>query len=104
MKKIFVLKKSNLLNKKYVAFEVNKNETRISPFIHFGAKGYSDYTKHHSNKRREAYISRHSVNEDWNDLYKSGTWAVFILWNKKTISEAINYMEKKFNIIIIRKR
>mgnify|MGYP003351013641 CR=1 FL=1 len=52
-------------------------------------------------KKKKAYIARHKINEDWNDLSKKGTWSRYILWNKKTLKDSINDMNKRFNINII---
>ncbi len=45
-------------NKKYMVFDGNK-------WIHFGAMGYSDFTKNHDTTRRNAFRSR---NRAWNLL------------------------------------
>lgn len=68
--------------------------------IRFGASGYEDYTTHRDKNRKENYIKRHSVREDWKDLNKAGTWSRYILWNKPTIQGSIKDMEKLFGIII----
>ena len=70
--------------------------------IDFGANGYSDYIiSKGDNVKKNAYISRHKVREDWNDLTKKGTWSRFILWNKKSLKASIKDMEKRFDIKII---
>ena len=33
--------------------------------VHFGQRGASDYTLHHDDARRQAYIARHGSREDW---------------------------------------
>jgi len=33
--------------------------------IHFGASGYSDFTKHKDKKRKDAYDARHKKLENW---------------------------------------
>lgn len=77
--------------------------------IHFGANGYSDYTKHKDIDRKElsrarkskiSYIKRHSKNEDWNDPFTAGFWSKNILWNKPTINESIKDTAKKYQISI----
>lgn len=67
--------------------------------IHFGAKGYSDFTKHKDNNRKDRYIGRHEKNEDWNKL-NAGALSRFVLWNKPTIAESLKDVEKKFNLKI----
>jgi broad specificity phosphatase PhoE len=56
--------------------------------LHFGAKGYQDYTDHHDQMRKTNYLNRHG-NEDWNDYMTAGSLAFHILWNKPTITESI---------------
>lgn len=70
--------------------------------IHFGAAGYSDYTIHKDEERKQRYISRHQKNEDWTEsgLNTAGFWARYLLWNKPTIAESINDIDQRFNIEI----
>lgn len=66
--------------------------------VRFGAKGYSDFTKHKDEERKQRYINRHRKNEDWNDPMKGGTLAKEILWNKPTLKASIDDYKKKFNL------
>ena len=92
---IIKLKKSSRKDKKYMAiFEDGKK-------VHFGAKGYSDFTKHKDPERKERYIARHRINEDWEDIKTPGTWSRWILWNKPTLVDSIRDMEDKFGVNII---
>jgi hypothetical protein len=76
--------------------------------IHFGSKPNKDFTiyskesKEIAQKKKNAYISRHRVNENWNKsgLRTAGFWSKHILWNKPTIQQSINDTEKRFNIKI----
>ena len=88
-----ILKKSSNPDKKYDAFVEGKK-------VSFGAKGYSDFTQHKDNERKQRYIDRHRKNENWNDLKTAGAWSKGILWNKPTLKESIKSMESKFNIDI----
>ena len=65
---------------------------------HFGAKGYSDYTMHQDEKRKEKYINRHKPNENWNDYQSAGCLSRYILWNKITLEQSINDYVKRFNL------
>ena len=47
------ISKSNKEGKKLKAVNDNKKT------IHFGASGYSDYTKHKDDDRKERYLARH---------------------------------------------
>jgi hypothetical protein len=69
--------------------------------VFFGASGYSDYTKHKDPERKKRYIARHSVNEDWKDPRTAGFWSRWILWNKPSLQESVEYMKKKFGMNII---
>jgi hypothetical protein len=92
----YIISKSTLKHKKYDVFELpHKLVTR------FGDSDYSDYTLHKDEERKNNYIKRHIVNEDWKDLTKAGTWARYILWNKDTIQKSIKNMEDLFKIKII---
>ena len=66
--------------------------------IHFGAKGYSDYTLHKDSIRKERYINRHQLRENWNDPFTAGFWAVHLLWNKKTIRSSAKDITENFEI------
>jgi hypothetical protein len=101
--KELILTRSDKPTKKYEISFYDAIGTHIKGVVRFGAKGYSDYTINKDDKKKENYIKRHSVNEDWSDLDKPGTWSRYILWNKPTIKESIKDMEKRFNIKIIDK-
>ena len=55
--------------------------------------------------KRQNYIARHRVRENWNKsgIHTAGFWSRWILWNKPTLQESINDVEKRFNIKIINK-
>ena len=77
-----------------------QNQGSLIKSLHFGAKGYQDYLIHKDDNRKENYIKRHQVNEDWSDLTKAGTFSRFLLWNKPSLSDSIKDMEKRFKIKI----
>ena len=66
--------------------------------IHFGDSNYSDYTMHKDESRKKLYIDRHRSSEDWKNPMTAGTCALFILWNKPTLSASIIDFKKKFNL------
>lgn len=73
--------------------------------VHFGAKGYSDYTIHKDPERKKRYIDRHKSNEDWSikGINTAGFWSRWLLWNEPTLKESIKSTEDKFGIKIIRR-
>jgi hypothetical protein len=65
---------------------------------HFGQKGGSTYIDHGDKAKRDAYIKRHKVNENW-DAINAGSLSRFILWGDSTnIKNNIKYYKKRFNI------
>jgi hypothetical protein len=88
--------KSENKTKKYV-MKFYENDGKYIKSTNFGASGYSDYTIHHDDDRKERYISRHS-GEDWTDATKAGTLSRFILWNKKTITDSFKDYLKRFGL------
>ena len=87
-----IIKKSNTKGKKYDA--VIKDNKKVS----FGATGYSDFTKHKDEERKDRYKARHKVNQDWKDYNTAGFWAKNILWNKPTIEASVRDTNKNFLI------
>jgi hypothetical protein len=66
--------------------------------IHFGSKKSSTYLDHKDKSKREAYIARHKVNEDWNKI-NAGSLSRFLLWGDSTdLKTNLNSYKKRFNI------
>ena len=70
--------------------------------MHFGQKGYSDFTMNKNEDKKYNYIQRHKKNEDWKYYNTAGFYAKHILWNKPTIQESIKYTNKKFKQLHIK--
>ena len=71
---------------------VNVNGT----MVHFGAKGYSDYTIHKNYERMKRYLSRHKKREDWTKSgYKTpGFWSRWLIWSDPDIKKAAKKIER----------
>lgn len=80
-------------DKRYMAvFDNNKK-------INFGLKDGSTFIDHGDKNKRDAYIKRHQVNENFNDPYTAGALSRWILWgDSKNINNNINFFKKKFNV------
>jgi len=71
---------------------------------HFGSKGYMDFTKYYkqdpkiAKEKKESYLARHRVNEDWNDVTSAGALSRWILWSEPTIEQSIKKFKKKFDL------
>ena len=89
------LQKSPKTDKKFVVKVGNKH-------VHFGAEGYSDYTKHKDPARKQRYIQRHQKRENWNKsgMGTAGFWSKHLLWNKPTLEASKKDIEKRYNVKI----
>ena len=100
--KLIYIKVSTNKNKKLMAKFELENGSQVT--THFGSKGYKDYTIYYkqdpelAKQKKESYIARHKVNEDWNDVTSAGALSRFILWEKPTIEASIKYYKNKFNL------
>lgn len=94
MKLIKVVKSSKKTKKYDAFFDIDGKEKKVS----FGAAGYSDYTMNKDPAKRESYIKRHSVNENWSDPTTPGALSRYILWEDTNMSKAISSFKKRFNI------
>ena len=86
--------------KKYKVTIIHSNGTKKT--VQFGAKGYSDYTKHKDKERMGRYDARHKRKENWtkSGINSAGFWAKWILWNKPSLSASISSTASKFGITI----
>jgi len=91
-----VIKPSTKSNKKYMAIFTDKDGGKTT--THFGAKGSSTYIDHKDDKKKQAYLDRHKVNENWNNYKSAGSLSRYILWNKKTLSASIDDFKKRFKL------
>ena len=101
--KLLSIKPSDRTDKKYTAtFCMCQGETkccdRERKKVHFGAKNSSTYIDHRDEKKKDAYIARHRVNENFNNPTTAGSLSRFILWNKTTFSASIADFKKRFNL------
>jgi hypothetical protein len=102
MRKLLSINKSTKKDKKLQAiFEVDGKQRTI----HFGATGYNDYTIYYktegksvADKKKDAYLARHKVNETWNDPMTAGSLSRWVLWNKPSISASISDFKKRFSL------
>ncbi|MBW2965489.1 hypothetical protein KY342_00125 [Candidatus Woesearchaeota archaeon] len=66
-------------DKKKVVFVKNKDTKKIET-IHYGQKGYSDYTIHKDKKRRKNFRLRHKCDEEKPSKLTARYWACEDLW------------------------
>ena len=92
--KFIELKKSNKLDKKFMAIFQNRKTGR-NKTIHFGAAGMEDYTMHKDPARMELYLKRHSSREDWDNMMTAGALSRWLLWSKPNYKDAYNLVLSK---------
>ena len=90
-----VIKKSTNPKKKYMA--IFYEDGKKIKTTHFGARGMSDYTKHKDKARKQRYMNRHKVREDWSNPMSAGALSRWILWNKPSLRVSINDYKQRFN-------
>ena len=88
-----VIQKSKRTDKKFDAVIDGKKT------IPFGQKGASDYTIHRDPERKYRYINRHKPREDWTDPRTAGFYSRFVLWNKPTLKQSVDDLNKKYKNI-----
>jgi hypothetical protein len=72
--------------------------------VHFGATSYGDFTKYWKRDRalakakRQAYITRHRVSEDWTDPATPGALSRYILWEKPTVAASVAAFKRRFRV------
>jgi len=67
--------------------------------VHFGQRDSKTYLDHHDRDKRSNYISRHRINEKWNEPDTAGSLSRWILWgNSTSLNENIKDFKKKFNL------
>ena len=95
--KLLRIEPSHRKDKKYSAvFETDHQTYKV---VHFGAKGYDDYTTHHDDVRKELYLLRHKRDhENWNDVTSPGALSRWILWNKPSLHESIRDFKNRFHL------
>lgn len=76
-------------------FRLDSGRTRT---IHFGAKGYDDFTIHKDKNRKDNYLRRHAAREDFNNPLTAGALSRWILWNKPTLEASVYDFRRRFNV------
>lgn len=94
--KLISIKKSNLSDKKLMAtFLIDNFKIKT---VHFGSAFHQSYPEHKDPERRLRYIKRHKKNENWNNPITPGALSRWILWEKKSLKDSIQFFKKKFRL------
>jgi hypothetical protein len=72
--------------------------------VSFGARRengvpYDDYTTTGNRMKRELYLARHRVGENWNDPYSAGALSRWLLWGpSRSLNTNIRLFRERFNV------
>jgi hypothetical protein len=90
------LRRSRNPEKKWDAVFEKEGKEKV---VAFGARGYSDFTKHKDVTRKARYIKRHSgMGEHWNKPDTPGALSRWILWNKPSLKGSLRDFRKRFSL------
>lgn len=90
------LRRSRNPEKKWDAVFEKEGKEKV---VAFGARGYSDFTKHNDVTRKARYIKRHSgMGEHWNKPDTPGALSRWILWNKPSLKGSLRDFRKRFSL------
>ena len=96
------IKKSTRDDKRMMAVFTDKDGSKKT--THFGyrddktGKTGSTYIDHKDENKKTNYKKRHQVNEDFNKYKSAGSLAFHILWQEKTLDDAVRKYKTKFNL------
>jgi hypothetical protein len=66
--------------------------------LHFGSSVGRTYIDHKDKQKRQNYLARHRVREDWTKI-NAGSLSRFLLWgNSTSLQQNIKEYKKRFNI------
>lgn len=82
--------------KRAIAFFLMDNGKTIKR--KFGSAVGFTYFDGASEEKRNAYIARHKVREDFNDVFSAGSLSRFSLWQFRSRNEIEKFYNRKFKI------
>ena len=96
--RIVISSDSNTQNKRYqVTFFLMV--TKKIKTVSFGLKEECTYIDHRDDKKKSAYLARHSKNnEDWSDYMSADSLSRWLLWSKPTITDSLKDYKKRFKL------
>ena len=89
--KTVIIQKSHRQGKKIDAFVDGEKS------YHLGKKEQKTTHFIKNEERKNRYIKRHEKREDWGNAYSAGFYSRWVLWNKPTLKESIDDLNKRFH-------
>jgi hypothetical protein len=78
---------------------VYKFQDGTTKTITFGMKGSAGtFADGSSEQKKDAYIARHRVNEDWSDKFSAGFLSRWVLWSEKSNQDIKRVLQDKTGI------
>ena len=82
---------------KKLMIKLQTDDDKIRTF-HFGSHSSKTYLDHHDKRKRENYLMRHFINEDWSKI-NAGSLSAFLLWGPNTnLNDNLELYFRNFNI------
>ena len=100
MWKLISISPSSRAGKKWCAYFENKTDGKHKT-IHFGAKGYEDFTQHKDTKRAELYRARHAkdlTTENSKSGLSAGALSYYVLWTSPSFSQGLKNYKNKYHL------
>ena len=94
MKLISITKATDGKHKYQALFDIDGKKKTTK----FGAVGYDDFIITKNVAKKEAYLARHKVRENWNDPTSAGALSRYILWNEPTLAASIKDYKRHFKL------
>jgi len=100
MSKKIILNKSNRKGKRLKVQMINF--PGIKDHIHnFGSDIGQTFIDHKNEKKKSAWIARHSVNKNYDNIHSPIFYSRNLLWNTSDLNKNIRLLAKKLDAIII---
>jgi len=100
MWKLVSLKPSPRADKKYVAVFHDSKEDKQKT-VHFGAKGYEDYTMHKDAERAKRYRARHEkdlLTEAAKTGMSPGALSYYVLWTSPSFEQGVRNFKSVYHL------
>ena len=80
----------------YAKYKVVLEDGDKTHTVYFGDNRYDDYTIKGDDLQKKRYLARHIMRENFSDPLSRGFWSANLLWNKKTVSDSLEDIFKRF--------
>ena len=89
----YILKKSDKKGKRFVIIMDKMKH-------HFGSDVGKTFVDGRTEKEKQAWISRHKNDKNWNNKHSGIYYSRHLLWNTKNLKKNIKLLEKLLNVKI----